>query len=367
MSSAIKPQAPRPRSSKAFRWFAWITLLLASAQFVRCYMIVTFLIYTKPFFDLRQYAAGVERMPFQGRMLMMFPLRWAERSPLLARMTAGKMPPFNSPEELVITLVGLASVVLTGVLVTWLYRRLSPTTPFIYLPFALTLVFLVSNYLLHMPFMIMYPYDLLGVLFFTAGVTLIYTRRFWLLLPVFIAGCFNRETMLFLVPLFLVDGLAAENNFDWKRLKKLSLPAQTLALCAIWLAIHVYILHRFRANHGEFYPQNLDPGATHRHLNFMYLLQLKFWPQLDNACAYMLPFLILLRRYIFPFRLRAYILVLPLWVLTMVVFGLLPETRIYGELSGLVAVLATMLLEGYVKARAQRGEFQKESQRASIA
>jgi hypothetical protein len=319
---------------------------MASAQFVRCYLIQTY-----KFLDLTQYAAGTERMPFQGRMLMMYPLRWAEHSALVHRWTGGAGSLFNSPENLVVGVVGFASVLIAGVMVTLLYRRISPTRAFEWLPFALLLVFLASNYLLHAPLVILYPYDLPSVAFFTAGVYLIYTRRFWALLVMFVPACFNRETVLFLIPLFVVDAVIGG---DWKRLNKGLLAVRAGAFCVVWLAVHLYIADRFKGNHGEFYPNNWNPTATHINLNLIYLSQPKFWSQFDNACCYMLPFVILLRRYIFPMRVRAYVVVLPLWVATMVVFGLWPETRIYGELSGLVAVLCTLMLEGYASQRLVR-------------
>jgi hypothetical protein len=343
-----QPPPPSPRAAFDLRWFIRLTLLMASVQFIRCYIIQTY-----KFLDLPQYAAGLERMPFQGRMLMMFPLRWAQHSPLLLRLTSGPAPLFSSPDDLVISVIGFLSVLITGVLITKLYRRVSPDALFPWMPYALMLVFLASNYLLHSPLIILYPYDLPSVAFFTAGVYCIYTRRFWALLPVFMLGCFNRETMLFLIPLFIIDAVVEGERDSWKHLKKISTLAQIATLGAVWLAIHLYIQHRFRGNHGEFYPQTWDPAATHRRLNLLYLLEPKFWPQLLNACAYTLPFLLLLRRYILPLRLRAYVVVLPLWAATMAVFGLWPETRIYGELSGLAALLATLLLEGYITRRLQ--------------
>jgi len=346
-----QPAPTSPRAAFDLRWFTRITLLLASAQFIRCYIIQTY-----KFLDLPQYASGLERMPFQGRMLMMYPLRWAEHSPLIARLTTGPTPLFHSPDDLIICAIGFLSVLITGVLITRLYRRVSPQPLFPWMPYALMLVFLAANYLLHSPLVILYPYDLPSVAFFTAGMYCITTRRFWALVPIFTLGCFNRETMLFLIPLFIIDAVFSNTSSDaehesWRRLTRLSTLAQITTLSAIWLAIHIYIQHRFAANHGEFYPHNWDPAATHRRLNILYLLEPRFWPQLLNACAYSLPFLLLLRRYILPLRLRGYVVILPLWFATMAVFGLWPETRIYGELSGLAALLATLALEGYVTQR----------------
>jgi hypothetical protein len=52
---------------------------LATIQFVWCYLWLT-----RPYVSTALYEQGRERMPFQGRMLLMMPLRWAHHSRALA-------------------------------------------------------------------------------------------------------------------------------------------------------------------------------------------------------------------------------------------------------------------------------------------
>jgi hypothetical protein len=63
-----------------------ITLILvyitATVQFVWCYLWLT-----RPYVNTLMYEQGLERMPFQGRSLMMLPLRWARESSLLIWLT----------------------------------------------------------------------------------------------------------------------------------------------------------------------------------------------------------------------------------------------------------------------------------------
>jgi hypothetical protein len=53
--------------------------VVATIQFVWCYFSIT-----HPWVNTERYSLGRERMPFQGRMLMELPLRWAEQSHWLA-------------------------------------------------------------------------------------------------------------------------------------------------------------------------------------------------------------------------------------------------------------------------------------------
>jgi hypothetical protein len=49
--------------------------VIATVQFVWCYLWLS-----KPYVNTLLYEEGSERMPFQGRSLMMLPLRWVHRS-----------------------------------------------------------------------------------------------------------------------------------------------------------------------------------------------------------------------------------------------------------------------------------------------
>ena len=55
---------------------------LATIQFAWCYLWLT-----RPYVSTIAYENGQERMPFQGRLLMVFPLRWAHQSTLLHRLS----------------------------------------------------------------------------------------------------------------------------------------------------------------------------------------------------------------------------------------------------------------------------------------
>jgi hypothetical protein len=316
---------------KVVRYLVYACLLAATKVVVEAYLELP------SYLRLPKYAAGTERMPFQGRMLMMWPLRWAENSPWLQHWTAGRSG-MKTPELLVIVLTSLLSVTVCGVLVTLLYRRTSSEQKLLYLPYALLLVMCIFNYCL-IPYS--FPYDFLSMGFFTLGVYLIYTRRFWGLLALFPIATLNRETALFLIPLLALDAMADEDGLAWERLRDTRLLLKLASLVVIWIGVYLYVKHRFAGNATE-----LGSRVAY---NLKWLANPWYWPKIASGCAYLTPFVLLLRRRIEDVRFRAYVWVIPMWWAFMFLFSLLLEVRVYGELAGLVALAATLILEGSMR------------------
>jgi hypothetical protein len=80
-----------------------------------------------------------------------------------------------------------------------------------------------------------------------------------------------------------------------------------------------------------------------QNLSFFVLPQA--WPQMLGGCCYLLPIVVLFRRDLRDPRLRAWLWVLPAWFGFMFVYGILIETRIFGELIPYVAVAGALMGE----------------------
>jgi hypothetical protein len=314
------------------RWLMVFVFALASVHFARCYVTLT-----GYWINLSTYAAGMEKMPFQGRMLMMFPLRWAEHNGRIVRFASHQHGAMQTPDLIVTSVVALFGLVGTGVIVTHMYREVSRLRLFGWLPYALLLAIAFFNYVLHCEQNFLYPYDLLSLLFFTAGVWLIYARRFWWLVLLFPVATLNRETIVFLVPLLVLDACCEEARLNWKKLRQPSLWAKAALLLAIWEPIELYVRHRFRNN-----PTDL---GSHIQVNLLYLSHPQYWPQLLSMGAYLPLFVFFFRGQIEDFRLRIYCWIFPLWYAVMFYFGMLDETRIFGELGGLLALVSALIFE----------------------
>jgi hypothetical protein len=315
------------------------TVVLASAQFARCYGTLTI-----NYLNLANYAHGTAPMPYQGRLLMMLPLRWAQNNARLLRFTAGREGAFRAPDILLITAFAFASLLLSCYFVTQWYRHLSPRQRFPWLPSALLLVIVSVQYILHSQ-NVMYPYDLPSMLLFTLSLYLIYTERTWWVVLIFPFATLNREVTVFLIPVLMLDRYVADGP---KGLRKPALVIQVVLMSCMWLGLHWAVGRMFAGNPTEM--------GSRLFKNIHNVLTPQNWPQIAATGAYLLPFLWVYRQRIVQTRLRAYLLILFPWAAMMFFYGEFIETRLFGELSGLIALTAALAFEESIAARQRLAE-----------
>ena len=318
--------------------------LLATVQFAWCYLWLT-----RPYVNTSLYERGLERMPFQGRSLMMLPLRWSHTSAFLHWLTEPFalshfwFPRPVQPEVLVQAAINVVCLLVTGWFTTALYRassRRDLLTPFTY---PLVLVVCAATYIMHTVQNFRFVYDLPSLAFFSAAMYLLYLRRHpALFVALFIVATFNRETTLLLLPLYLINEAVTSRDTRWSRALHPRALAVVLPLALFWGAWQLLIRHHFAANASEFYPR--------LNWNVKSLLVPQAWPQLLSACGYLLLFVVVMRHRITDRRLRAWLWLLPIWFVFMFSFGILIETRVFGELIPFV-VCSTMLIVEEVLAR----------------
>ena len=283
-----------------------------------------------PYINLQQYAHGLERMPFQGRDLMRWPMLAASHSVFLQRFTAGRAL-LHSPEFLVMELTAALSLLLAGWAAVKLYRLAVPRAPLPELPFALLIVICLFDFVLTVPYS--FPYDLPSTAFLGWGVYFAVQRRFWALLPIFLLGTWNRETTLFLIGVLLLTSWAQAGS--WRRVRTRDI-AETLTLFLFWLAITTFHRHLYAANPSEAGPRIIG--------NLRALANPLLWPNILSASAFLLPYVYLNRGKVAYAPLRAALLLLPFWVVLLLSVGQILELRIYGDISVLVAVAAASIL-----------------------
>ena len=285
-----------------------------------------------PYIDLRLYAAGLERMPFQGRDLMRWPMLAAAHLPWLQRATAERVV-LRSPEFLVMELAAAVSLFFAARAAERLYRLALPEAPLPLLPSALLIVVCLFDFVLDVPFS--FPYDLPATAFLGWGVVFIAERRFWALLPVFFFGTWNRETTLFLLGVFLLTAALKGPRLSWRNLRGEDwLQALTLLCC--WLVVIGWQHHHYAGNLSEAGPR--ISGNLHHLLNPM------LWPNILSVSAFLLPYVYLNRAKVRHAALQASILLLPFWLLLLLSVGQILEARIYGDISVFVAVAAAVIV-----------------------
>jgi len=298
------------------------------------------------------FEAGGERLPFQQRLLMMLPLRWAHRSPAMQHAAQffsnlpGWFPSPVHPEDLVEAAVDLVCVAVTGWSVRRIYQAASRTgllTPFAY---PLTLLMMVTTYALLTTHAFRFVYDLPSLACFALGMYLIYFRRSPVIFAlVFLLGTINRETSLFLLPLYGVAACLSSDaktrdagtRWAWRRLGTRSTLIVIIPLAAGWIGWHLWVSRHFSGNASPFPPHLL--------LNIALAACVFSWPQMLCACSYCAPLVLGYRRSLQDPLLRAWIWLPLVWFACMLSFGLLIEPRIFGELIPYIACCALLIAE----------------------
>ena len=313
----------------------------ATLQFVRFYVRNSVF-----YLNMPAYLAGKERLPFQERVLPILFLRPMFNSPKFLGLfthpnsvATAQTAPFYA--------LSIFSLLASAFLTQMLYRKVScrhTLAPFV---FPLFLLCVIWTYCLRNEANFAYPYDLLSLAFFTAGLYCIYERHFTFLAFIIFIGTFNRETTLFLVGIHVLDMASAPSTYATgthsspgtrRRLDPtLIMWWRTAALFSIWLAVKLSLAYYFRMN-----------DRSEDFVRFAYNAERFRWrliPALLNLCGYLLPVALMYWSRIRPFRFGNYAIILLLWLPIMFYSGVLLETRIYGELCSWTAVALILLAE----------------------
>jgi hypothetical protein len=292
-----------------------VVYVVATIQFVWCYLWLT-----RPYVNTLLYEQGRERMPFQGRSLMMLPMRWAHESFTLQRMSGPFamshfwFPRPVAPEVLVQAAIDVGCLLVAGYMTTKIYEASSRSrllTPMVY---PLLLVVCGATYVMHTVQNFRFLYDLPSLAFFSIAMYLMYFRRS----AVYFAGLFvlatmNRETTLLLLPLFALNEAVRGGEMHWPLLWQWRTLRVVVPLAVFWMAWQVFLRHVFAGNASEFYPRI--------NWNVKSLLVPQAWPQLLSACGYLLLFVVVMRGRIRDRRLRAWLWLVPVWFGFMFVLG----------------------------------------------
>ena len=324
--------------SRLADWYSRIIVVFAAAFAAQQYTIQV-----PPYLDLRKYALGQERMPFQARELMRYPLLWAGNSAFLQRHTTGRAG-MNSPERLVLMLVTFAAILLSVWAAQKIDRMYWPKARVPLLPFAILIVVFFFDFYLGVSYS--FPYDSMSMMFLGWGLYLVLTGQFWWLLTLFAVATWNRETTVFLI---LVRGaVALSREGRWRlRAVKLRDAAEIAALCVVWVVIVLVLHHKYAANATE--------AGSRIATNLHHLARPVLWPGILCGSAFLMPWIYWRRDLISAPRLRACVLVLPLWVLMLFCVGQILEVRIYGDIAVFIAVCAAAILRAELSGDAESG------------
>lgn len=361
---------------------ALLTLyLLMTVQFVGCYLFLT-----HPYINLDRFGQGYERLPFQTRLLIAPLFRWAEHNAFMIRyasdlsMNGYFFPHGVGPGGVIQFYIDLPCVLIAGWVAVQIYRSASRSQWLVWLVYPLFLVLCTITYILHVVQNYRFVYDMPSLMFFALGLYLIYFRKpVTLLVALFAVSTWNRETTIFLIPFFLLSAcvrgkpveslrrriaasqtrtgvagrsarlplmLPLSGQFALRRTLRPAVAVPALLMAAYWTAWHVFVFHLFRHNASEYYPRI--------QFNLYCFRRLRYYPQLFSACGYLLPFLFVYRKRVHDVQLRVWMWMIPVWYAVMAVWGILAETRVFGELLPFVACAGVLIAEEGLAAALRR-------------
>jgi hypothetical protein len=285
----------------------------------------------EPFSEMQAYAEGHAAMPFQARYMMAPVLRWSERSALVANLVRRLGYSTRGPEDATMQVVDSLCMVLLGGLVLRMRRRMAPPAMFAWLAPALLLWMMALTFIVHYEQQLTMPYDFPAIVFFTVGILACMERRAIVFLAVMLVATYNRETSLFLLPIWLACA------WDERRTQAILVACAGLAE---WLLVRMQVVRWAHATTSGL--------AVPWRRNLTLVLHPQHWPQLLCVAGLIALPMWLGRGLIEDQRLRRVWLGASAFLLGVMVFGVWNETRILGELVPLAACTAAVQFEVYL-------------------
>jgi hypothetical protein len=292
--------------------------------------------------DLHTFAYGPIDIPYRPRILMRWVYGFAygithDRPPHFAHGVLSAMQ---------VTLFVIAFLALLAVIFgtrASITRLTSPTAPVRWMA-LLTVYMCCYQYLLVPQIRAQFPYDVPCVAVFAVGIFALLTKRRWLYYLVFLVGTFNRETTMFLPPLFII--LALDSTVPLlTALKRMSLWRYTEATAqmVVWAGIVHWCNVKTNAVLGPTWalPKNIGFFLTPFH-----------WPTLLSVFAFLwLPYVLWFRR-IGNVNLQRVALLFPFWFVAMLWKADLLELRVHAEWIPYLTICLALIVKNSLQFRA---------------
>jgi hypothetical protein len=326
----------RQKTKFAFRRPLGITyvIMLCVACF---YLIHSTIVIANRYVFIYAWMDGHERLPFQKRKLILPLLRWASTSPTIKHV-AQHLNHMTDPLLVMMWIVDFFALLGCALIATLLYDAASKDSRLRWAPSALTVAFYTFTAVMRYEHRFIFPYDMLGMFFFTLGIYLIYKNWLWALVILMPIATYNRETTLLWVPLILLAGQYLATRSSEPRKVWLRSGLAAAAIVVIWVAIEHHLQFEYRFNNkSEDYPRFWE--------NILTLMQPTKWDETLSPFAFSLPFLAMLFPRVKDGLLRKFFWIVPIWIVVMFYQAIIFESRIFDELCPYMAVMAVLIFE----------------------
>lgn len=319
--------------SPVFNWpvAGWLAFtLLLCTHFTLCYNAIP------DYLNLDEYTRGAALTPYQFRALPIVIFRMFAQMPFVSAVARHAPAQFHNPYQVVQIGMVLCCIFAAVLAMCGTLSKLTDNRWFSRW-FSLVLVYMAYfNLAPGWGLSYSFPYDVPSLMFFSLGVYLIVSNRLWLYYLMFPIAVFNRETTCFLTIFFVIWNLdqARDRASTISRKNLFSLGGHVLAQAILWLAVKVTLAHLFAGNQSADTSVNGHFFSIRLIFNLHELIEPQQWPVYLSCCGFLLPALWFGRRWIqCPPIARACAIILPLWFAGMMMVGVVPEIRIFSELS----------------------------------
>lgn len=284
------------------------------------------------------YISGTERMPYQGRFMMMPVVRFLATSPRLQHIHLSNM----GPVEVGISFINAGCLAIIGLISLRLGTILGLSKHFYYLPWILTFYAIAGTYCIHQEWAWWNYYDFPGYAFFAVGLWAILEGWTWFYIAVSFIGMWNRETMLLLVPLWVAWSMRDE-EWNWRSARNhWRLLLNSCLLAAVLYAdkrVAIHLLGFDKTSRGY-----IGPWAF---LVAKYL-SVWHWPQILSALGFTLPFVFLFSG-LLPRRVWCLLIGSIPGLLVLLWAGVPMENRVYTDFAIVIALALSFEVEEYVR------------------
>ncbi len=313
------------------------------------------------FLDLVRYAAFQERLPYQGRVLMAAILHLTAGStrvaPLLSRIASHAPRELQNPYVFVLLFTTFAGLFVAVLAARATLLHLTGSRQFASWFALLTLYMAYFNLLApYGGLTYTLPYDVPALAFFSVGVWLVLTGRYWLLLPVFLLGTLNRETFCY-ITIFLAlyawfgAGLGAKAAMPQRDAQNQTPPLASMRRVWLHIVLQAVVWVSVRLWAGHLLVHNATDAASNGifELQFRHNLKMLFnppqWPLFFSLFGFTLPLFFHGYRAIGDRPLaRSIAVLLVLWTVPMLFIGVILELRIFNELTAVLAPAIALIV-----------------------
>jgi hypothetical protein len=333
-----------------WKWAVLLVLyVLAAVQFVGSEIYLEF-----PFVDVHLWEHGLAPLPFQTRILLAPLYLWVDTSPWCLHLAATLVhnnpyffPRGLEPNQMLEFFVGIGCVLFSGWVAWRIYTSATRRNLLGPLVFPLFLMMCTVTYIVHTVQNFRYMYDFPSLACFSLGFYLMYFRKsnIWFVL-LFLIGTLNRETTLLLLPFWVLAYSLENGRLNFRRIFKPYPIVLLSSLLGYWILWHHIIFHIFAHNPSQYYSRVF--------YNLRFLFRMRYLPQVAASFGFVWPLLIFYRKKLFDPQLRVWLYVLPGWYALMMVWAVITELRVFGELLPIVAPVAALIGEELLAVRMMR-------------